>query len=156
MNLDTQKEDFLLNQFVLLLRTLDPNQEPQWGKMNVQQMIEHMSDSIKIATQKDKHDKIITPEDKLESSYRFLKSDKPFRENTKNVLLSDNPPAARGNTLEDSIIELEKELGDFKQFFQEDPGKTTTNPFFGHLNYGDWVQLLHKHAQHHLKQFAAL
>jgi len=156
MQVNSEKEDFLLNEFVLLIKTIDPNQEPVWGKMNVQQMVEHMTDSIRIANEKDKHDKIVTPADKLDGSYQFMMSDKPFKENTPNRLLPDSPPPTRFETLEDSILELDNEISDFHNFFKDNQDKRTTNPFFGHLNYAEWVQLLHKHAVHHLKQFSGI
>jgi hypothetical protein len=39
-----EKEDFLRTKFVGYLQRLDPSTTPHWGKMNVQQMIEHFSD----------------------------------------------------------------------------------------------------------------
>jgi len=156
MEVNTEKEEFLLNEYLLVIKTIDEDQEPMWGKMNVHQMVEHMTDSIRIANEKDKHDKILTPADKLEKSYLFMMSDKPFKENTPNALMADTPPPTRNEFLEDAILELDKEVTDFHTFFKGDPDKKTINPFFGHLNYAEWVQLLHKHAMHHLKQFAAI
>ena len=52
--------------------------------------------------------------------------------------------------------ELEGEINDFVSYFEQHPGSTTTNPFFGELNFEEWIQLLHKHAVHHLKQFNCL
>lgn len=156
MQVNTEKEDFLLNEYILLIKTIDETQEPVWGKMNVHQMVEHMTDSIRIANEKNKEDKIVTPADKLESAYQFMMSDKPFKENTKNVLMPEEPQPVRNEFLEDAILELDNEIADFHTFFKGDEEKRTTNAFFGHLNYAEWVQLLHKHAIHHLKQFSAL
>lgn len=156
MQVNAEKENFLLNEYILLIKTIDENQEPVWGKMNVQQMIEHMTDSFRIADEKDKEEKIITPADRLEASYQFMMSDKPFKQNTVNVLMPTEPPSTRHELLEDSIMELDNEIMDFHNFFKDNPDKRTTNAFFGELNYAEWVQLLHKHAIHHLKQFGAL
>ena len=156
MQVNTEKEDFLLNEFVLLIKTIDEDQEPNWGKMNVHQMVEHMTDSFRIANEKNKDEKIITPADRLEATYQFMMSDKPFKENTKNSQLADAPPPTRHEFLEDSILELDNEVTDFHTFFKGDPEKKTTNAIFGYLNYAEWVQLLHKHAMHHLKQFGAV
>ena len=156
MQVNSEKEEFLLHEYLLLIKTIDENQEPVWGKMNVQQMIEHMTDSFRIANEKNKEEKIITPPERLEGSYQFMMSDKLFKENTKNVLMPDEPEPTRHVHLEDSILELDKEITDFHTFFKDDPDKKTTNAFFGYLNYAEWVQLLHKHAVHHLKQFAAV
>lgn len=156
MQVNPEKEDFLLNEFILVIKTIDEDQEPVWGKMNLHQMVEHMTDSIRIANEKNKAEKIITPPDKLEASYAFMMSDKPFKENTKNVLMAEDPVDVRNEFLEDAILELDNEITDFHTFFKDDPEKKTTNPFFGNLNYAEWVQLLYKHAMHHLKQFSAV
>ncbi len=156
MQVNAEKEDFLLNEYILLLKTVDENQEPLWGKMKVHQMIEHMTDSFRIANEKNKEKKIVTPPERLEGSYQFMMSDKLFKENTKNVLMPDEPEPTRNEFLEDAILELDKEITDFHTFFKDDPEKKTLNAFFGPLNYAEWVQLLHKHALHHLRQFGAI
>jgi hypothetical protein len=156
MQVNKEKEDFLINEFILLIKTIDEDQEPVWGKMNVHQMVEHMTDSIRIANEKNKEEKIVAPAERLDGSYQFMMSDKPFKENTKNILLSEEPSPTRNEFLEDAILELDKEIADFHTFFKDDPEKRTTNPFFGYLNSAEWVQLLHKHAMHHLKQFSAI
>jgi len=62
-NLD-RKADFLRNQYTTILAGLDINAPRKWGKMNVQQMIEHMSDYLRIANGRDTQP-TVTPEDKL-------------------------------------------------------------------------------------------
>lgn len=151
-----EKERFLLNDYIPLIKSIAINQKSVWGKMNVQQMVEHMTDSIRIANEKNKADKIITPADRLENSYQFMMSDKLFKENTKNVLMADEPLPVRHFELEDSVLELENEIKDFYDFFNDGQNKKTTNPFFGYLNYEEWVHLFYKHSIHHLKQFSAI
>ena len=50
----TQQEKllFLAEDFPKMVRAADPNKTPLWGKMNLQQMVEHMSESIRIANGK--------------------------------------------------------------------------------------------------------
>jgi hypothetical protein len=89
----------------------------------------------------------------LERSYLFLLSEKPFRPNTKNPILSETPPPPRHPDKASALAELERELDDFHRSFAEHPGRRTSNPIFGELNYEEQVQLLHKHFGHHLRQF---
>jgi hypothetical protein len=156
MQVNSEKENFLLNEYILLIKTIDEEQEPVWGKMNVHQMVEHMTDSFRIANEKRKDEKIVTPEDRLAGAYQFMMSEKLFKENTKNALMGEEPEPIRNEFLEDAILELDTEITDFHTFFKDDAEKRTTNAFFGYLNYAEWVQLLHKHALHHLKQFGAI
>jgi hypothetical protein len=83
----------------------------------------------------------------------FLQSDKPFKENTPNKLLPDEPAPAVHDNIQDSLNELQAEIEHFFKEYAQDPEKVVTNPFFGHLDYDMQVQLLYKHAWHHLRQF---
>jgi len=147
-----EKEDFLREQFIETLAGIDPNTPPAWGKMNVQQMIEHMSDSFMIANGKDPKD-CVTPAEQIGRMQAFLMSEKPFRENTPNAQLPEDPLPLRYESVADSLGELEMQVADFFDVFSEDKRKIITNPFFGDLDYEKWVHLLYKHAWHHLRQF---
>jgi DinB superfamily len=150
-----QKADFLRNRYIPILRSLDANTPAKWGKMNVQQMIEHMSDYMRIANGKTPM-QIVTPEDKLPRMRGFLESEKPFPENTPNALMSDTPPPVRHTTKEEAIAELQKEIDDLFAVHEGDAGRRTANPFFGELDLEQQIQLLHKHSTHHLRQFGIM
>lgn len=145
------KENFVLNEFMTILKSINPTTLPKWGKLNFQQMVEHLSDSVRIA--QNSADKIITPEDRLGKMKDFILSDIPFKENTKNVLMSDEPIPAKWNSIEEAFSELENELVKFKNLYAYKPDLTITNYIFGHLNYNEQIHLLHKHFIHHLRQF---
>ena len=82
-----EKENFLRTKLVGYLQRLDPATPPRWGKMNVQQMVEHFGgDAIRNASGRLKIDAIVTPPDNLQRMREFLMSDKPFKENTKKPL----------------------------------------------------------------------
>ena len=146
------KEAFLRSEYIQALNELEIDTPPKWGKMNVQQMIEHMSDYVRIASGRTPVH-VVTPDDRLEKMLQFLESEKPFRENTPNQLMPDTPPAPKHQTKAGAVAELQSELDHFFDVFQSDKEQTVANPFFGHLNYNRQVQLLHKHATHHLRQF---
>ena len=147
-----RKADFLRHEYTKVLLRLDADAPRKWGKMNVQQMIEHMSDYVRIANGKTKM-QVVTPEDKLPRMQGFLASEKPFPENTPNVLMSDTPAPVKHATKQDAINELQSEIDHFFAVHEQDAGKITANPFFGDLGFDQQVQLLHKHATHHLRQF---
>ncbi len=147
-----EKARFLKEELVNKYRSISPATAPLWGKMNPQQAIEHMSYSFRQANGKDDCT-CITAEEHLPRMQAFLMSDKPFRENTPNQLLPDTPPPPVRTTIGDSLAELQQEIDDFFSLFEEEPTLVLTNPFFGDLTYEMWVQLLHKHSWHHLRQF---
>lgn len=149
-----EKENFLRTKLVTYLQRLDPATPPKWGKMNVQQMIEHYAgDAVRNANGRLKIDNIVTPPENLQRMRDFLMSEKPFRENTKNPLMGEEPAPLHFKTIQAAIGALQQELIYFFEVYKQNPELVIRNPFFGDLNFEQNVQLLHKHAIHHLRQF---
>jgi len=149
-----EKENFLRTKLVTYLQRLDPATPPRWGKMNVQQMIEHYGDdAVCTASGRLKIDHIMTLPENLEKMREFMISNKPFKENTNNPLMGEEPAPLRYKTVQGAIGSLQQELIYFFEAFEKNPELVTRNPFFGDLNFEQNVQLLYKHAQHHLRQF---
>lgn len=155
MEFINEKAAFLQDEYTKKLKALDETTPPKWGKMNVMQMIEHMSDYVRIASGKIHHD-ILTPGEHLPRMQAFIMSEKPFRENTPNALMPEEPPVVKHSTKDEAIQELQDELDHFFEVYSTEPTKKIANPFFGMLHYEMQVQLLHKHATHHLRQFGAI
>jgi hypothetical protein len=150
-----EKENFLRTRLVGYLQRLDPSTPPKWGRMNVQQMIEHYAgDAVRNASGRLKIDQIITPAANLDRMREFMMSDKPFKENTKNPLMAEDPVPTHFKTVQAAIGALQQELIYFFEAFEKEPQLITRNPFFGDLNFEQNVQLLYKHAIHHLRQFS--
>lgn len=147
-----EKENFLRTKFISLLQKIPAGTVPQWGKMNPQQMIEHFIDVVMVASGKIKLP-IVTPPDKLGRIRDFMMSEKPFKENTKSPVLAEEPVPVKKRTKEAAIGKLQEELIHFFEAFENDPSLITTNPVFGKLNFEENIQLMHKHALHHLRQF---
>ncbi len=150
-----QKARFLKHEYTKILAQLDANAPRKWGKMNVQQMIEHMSDYFRIANGKTPME-TITPEEKLPRMQGFLASEKPFPENTPNQLMPDEPSPVRLASKEEAIKELQGEIDEFFSVHEKDKSRKTPNPFFGTLDFEQQIQLLYKHGTHHLRQFGAV
>ena len=70
--------------------------------------------------------------------------------------MSEEPAPLRNHSITEAIWELEKEIKAFMEFYSANPDSKNLNPFFGEFNYEEWLHLLHKHANHHLKQFNLL
>lgn len=153
--MNEQKKKFLKEEFISLVKHLAPDAMGKWGKMNGQQMAEHVADFFKVSTEKIKFP-VVTPDEYLPKAKAFLLSDKEFRENTKAPVLPDEPLPLRNNIMQNAVAELEQEVNDFFIYFEKDTEKKTSHPVFGELNFAEWVQLHHKHVTHHLKQFGLL
>lgn len=148
-----EKTEFLRHKLVALLRQIPTEKAPLWGKMTLQQMVEHFTESVRVASGRSAENRMITPEDKLPRFQEFLMSDKPFKENTLNPLLPEVPAPVRNKTVDEALTELQAEINHFFSVFDVNEHLMTLNPIFGELNFQMNVQLLYKHALHHLRQF---
>lgn len=150
--MDNEKLNFLKREFIPLLQRIPSESQPAWGLMNLQQMVEHMQDAVDIASGKTAYTGDFASPDPARMR-AFLLSEKPFRENTKNPFLPQQPQPTRNHTLQASIGDLQASLIHFFDAFESEPGKRVFNPIFGELDYDGQTQLLFKHALHHLRQF---
>ena len=151
--MEAEKENFLKYRFTILLKQIPSDMPPRWGKMTLQQMVEHFTDSVRIASGKIPFADIITNSEHLQKMRDFLMSDKPFRENTMNPLLPEVPAPVKNPALSKALQELQEELDFFFSVFEKNNLQVTRNPIFGDLSFEQNVQLLYKHGLHHLKQF---
>lgn len=146
---------FLKTEFPKLVRTLSPEAKGEWGVLNGQQMVEHMAESISYATGKNTQ-ALHSPVEHVDKYKAFAMSDKEFKPNTPNALMSAVPAPVIQSNMEEAVQEMERQIATFINYFETNKGATITNPFFGDLNFDEWVHLLHKHAVHHSKQFRLL
>jgi hypothetical protein len=146
------KLQFLQQEFIAHLAKIQPDTKPQFGKMNLHQMIEHMTDAFLQAAGEVMHPPI-HDEETTQKMYNFMMSDKPFRDNTPNPYMPDEPPSPVTASIQEAIDRLQKAIQKFVSVFHENPELRIQNPFFGNLNVQEWTHLLHKHALHHLRQF---
>ena len=153
--MDHNKLNFLKNDFLLLLQSLKADAKGQWGLMNGQQMVEHFVDVVKNASGKLQLP-LINNGVEQEKMRSFLFGEKPFPQNIRNPYISEQPRPVRQADIQAAIEKLSKELEFFFDTFENDASLTTINPFFGELDYTGNVQLLHKHALHHLNQFGLM
>lgn len=155
--MDEQKLNFITKEALPLFESLAFTTMGKWGKMNAQQMVEHLAAFFNVSTEKIKFD-LVTPIEHLPKYKEFLLSDKEFRENTKapgNVIGEEALPL-RYTTMEQALENLSKSITSFENYFKEDADKKTLHPVFGELNYEEWVLLHYKHVTHHLRQFGLM
>ncbi len=154
--MDKSKLYFIQHDLTPLLKNLPFDQAGKWGKMNAQQMVEHLADFFRVSTGK-LSIPLVTPVDQLSKYKEFLLSDKLFRENTKAPMLPDEPFALRHSSMNEAIQALQYQINDFISFFEKsEENFTIQHPVFGDLNFTEWVLLHHKHVTHHARQFDLL
>ncbi len=146
-------EHFLKNEFPVLLHRLNADQKAVWGKMDLQQMVEHLRDVCKVA-----NGKIILPlynadPENLAAARGFLFSDALFQENFKLPAVPSEPRPHKFPDLETAIAKTMDELQDVFTYYHTNSTSTLMHPIFGPLNYAEQLHYLVKHLKHHLRQF---
>ena len=153
--MDTIKLDFVENGFIALIKNLPANAVGKWGKMNAQQMLEHVSGFFKVSTNQI-HFPLVTPVEHLPKYKEFLLSEKEFRENTKAPVLPEEPLPLKFTTMQEAEDDLKQQIKLFADKFSSGEIVTSQHPVFGDLNFEDWVLLHYKHILHHARQFGLI
>ena len=132
------------------LNKLSPETQPLWGKMNVAQMLAHVSVAYGIAF--DEVPVKMNPVMKFMLK-TFLKKivvgEKPYAKNTRTApvfMITDERVFEEEKAKLTAYIEKTHSLGE-----QTFDGKE--NPSFGKLTAQEWSNLFSKHFDHHLQQF---
>jgi oxepin-CoA hydrolase/3-oxo-5,6-dehydrosuberyl-CoA semialdehyde dehydrogenase len=148
-----EQKEYLLNQLVNDFRSLSQPASANWGKMNFNQMLEHLIDACKNASGDIVFDTFHTPEERLPAMQAFLMTDKLFKPETKNSMMGEEPAPVNNENTNELFDELQSQLNRFYERFKQDENLVVRNPIFGDLNEELWTRLLYKHCIHHLNQF---
>jgi hypothetical protein len=133
------------------LETLSEKDTALWGKMNVSEMLAHLNDAVKIALG------MKTCEVKATFYSRYIMFPMAVY-----VLYSwpkgaDTAPEMQMEKLGSKPKDFYTELGTLIKLLEtleeRESNKLHPHPIFGKLNKSEWIALLKKHIDHHLKQF---
>lgn len=136
------------------LEKLNADSKPLWGIMSAQRMIEHLTDTMLIATG-DRVFPLEVAEEKLPRMLAFLESDKPMAQNIEVSFAPKNVPL-RNEEIELAIDEFVDAWLKFEEFYERNPNLTNLHAYYGPLNYQQWLRLHSKHLTHHLAQFGLI
>lgn len=130
--------------------TLTPNHTAKWGTFTVDAMLAHVNDAARMAT-----GDLVIGNPKAPSFLRWP----PVRYAFIHLLpMPKGAPTAPELLARSSAADLAAEQQTFQTLFDDLPRRTTLaaeHPAFGPLTRGDWGALMHKHTDHHLRQFGA-
>lgn len=144
---------FLKEEVVPLLHKLRPLQKGNWGKMDAQQMVEHLEDVCKVANGKIALQLINTDPKGLAAARDFLATELPFQENTRVPVMPEEPRPHKYTTLQEGIEKVAKELDLVLEVYTANPSLQLMHPIFGSLDQELQIRYLYKHVYHHLRQF---
>jgi hypothetical protein len=143
-----------LEEILTILDRLESTTKPLWGNMSAQRMVEHLTDSIRIATGENPQD-VLVAEEKLPRMIEFLFSDKPMAKNIE-VPFAKADEELRNEDLELAIDELVDVFLNFEELYENNPNLKHPHPYYGPLNFEQWQRLNAKHLTHHFQQFGLL
>ncbi len=143
-------DPLVATELISRLEELDPETQPEWGKMNVGQMLAHVNVSYEMAFE-DKH-----PHAKGLRKFLLrllvkpgVVNEKPYRKNLRTApafLMTDERKFDLEKARLVAYINMTSEKG--SSYFEGLP-----SPSFGPLTAGEWSNLFYKHIDHHLRQF---
>ena len=104
-----QKWNFISKEYTALLKDLPGDAPGKWGKINGQQMVEHIAAFFEVSAGKIKFD-LVTPVEHLPKYKEFLLSDKEFRENTKapTSVISEEAQPLRYTNMPEALANLQQ------------------------------------------------
>jgi hypothetical protein len=127
-----------------------------WGKMNAQNMIEHLAMTLRFSNGK----MLLPPTQDQEAADKakqyLIYSNNEMTQGIKSKLMGDEPPALVNPDLVTALAELQDEIRIFKETYANNPNQTYHHPRMGEFNYGDWIIFHSKHFRHHFRQFGLL
>jgi len=146
-----------MKDFLEKLDMLKINSEPLFGKMTAQHMVEHL-ELILHYSNGTKKAVLLTPREKLGAMRDFLMSEKELTQGFRSPFLPQDGslPDLHYPDIETAKKSLLHTWNNFEFYFAANPGIKEMNPFFGELNYEEWIRFHKKHFIHHFKQFGLL
>ena len=123
-----------------------------WGRMDAQQMIEHLIVLYEISNNK-QETVILTPEKYLNKSQAFLMSEELMPKNFVAKFLPIDPSPYKYSSIEAAASQLIYSLDSYQSYWKGVEEETLNHPVFGKLNKVKWDRVHNKHIHHHFLQF---
>lgn len=151
--------DINLNEILFLklkpVELLKDESKPLFGKMNPQQMVEHLIKSVRMSNGK-LDAELITPFRKIESLKKSLFSNRALSKIPEIDLLPGAAPPYEVENMFFAKQILYEEVIEFYKYYEETSYATPMHPTFGRLNKNEWEIFHTKHFFHHFSQFGLL
>lgn len=149
-------ETFLATDFLAWLDVLTENHTALWGRMDAQQMVEHLTVAINVSNGKQLVE-LVTPIEKIDKIKNIaLLSDRPMQREIRNVALPLDPMPYVNENLPTAKLALKSSILLFKQYFENNADKKQLHNIFGELTYHEWLWFHYKHLIHHFSQFGVI
>jgi hypothetical protein len=133
------------------LASLSPDSPRQWGKMNASQMLAHCSAALERGTGDSPSQQMFIGRLLAPFFRSSMLGEKPFGRN------APTDPAFVVTDARDFEREKARLTGLVHRFCDGGPGRAgqQLHSFLGRMSGDEWGRLMHKHLDHHLRQFGA-
>lgn len=140
-----------------ILNKLQADDQPQFGMMTPQHMVEHLAFAVRFSNGKEPqaHHYATEKEQKIKANVIGTDYELPIGFRSP-VLPVEGLSPLMSASLPDAMNGLKTDLKDFDHYFDEHPTDRPVNPVMGEMNYQEWVIFHNKHFTHHFKQFRLL
>ncbi|MEM6321836.1 MAG: hypothetical protein AAF960_29520 [Bacteroidota bacterium] len=148
-------KDFLTKELPTMLRTLEGDQEPNFGLMTAQHMVEHLIYVTKsIAKRRGE------PKDDPTKSQRyfrkFIDAGAPFEYRPKDGVTKENLNDLRSPNMEAAIQGLEAATNQFYELFESNPNHRSYNDMMGEFDLTELELFNYQHGRWHAHQFGLI
>lgn len=148
-------EDFFKNTVPKVLKQVTPETQGRWGKMKIQDMIEHLEVNVIASTILENPPPRI-PTESQKNARELIYTNIPMARNLYNPTLQYGLPPLKYASVEIAVEKLLDKLNIFFKFFNKKPNTYSLNMFLGDLNYAENLAFHYKHFKHHLMQFGLI
>ena len=138
------------------LLELAPDTPARWGRMNAQQMVEHLALPFGLAFGHVDVPVLGTEEQVAKRRWHTFENRTPIPKGLRVPFVSEEPTPAFYPDLPTAIAALRETVDHFFASYEEDPQKTAAHPLLGRLDKTLWEDFLWMHTTHHLQQFGLL
>ncbi len=148
--------NFLYEKVPLLMRDLHQETPALWGKMNAQQMVEHLAFVVSHSNGRFRAVSNTEPEKLAYRKMRYFEKDFAMPRHFRVDAVPEEPMPLQFQDIEQAKMFFFQQMQRFDDYYAEHRGITTPHFIMGELNFDEWVQAHARHFRHHFKQFGLL
>lgn len=148
-------EKFFTEEVPSLLESLDKKEQPVWGIMTPQHMLEHLIVTFKMSVGRI-NIPVVSKEEDFPRLKAYLMKDSPMRRSVPAPTGKNELQPLRSASLEEAKEKLIKETNSFIDFMRANPDFIANHPFGGPMTAKEWLFFHKKHFKHHFIQFGLI
>lgn len=150
----TSKKAFLTTEVLALLNDLTPDQEPNFGLMTAQHMVEHLAMIIKISVKR--YGTPENPPTKGQLGFKkFIANGAVFQHRPSNKTKGDLPPL-KYNSLAAALAQIPIATKRFYDHYEANSDFKAYSPFMGELSFEELELFHYMHCRYHCWQFGLI